>query len=176
MSTRVRLAGASDVPVILAFIRELAEFERLGHEVVATEESLRETLFGARPCAQCLLAEEGGKAQGFALFFTSYSTFLSRPGIYLEDLYVRPEARGKGVGEALLLELARLAVERKCGRLEWAVLRWNEGAIRFYERLGARPLEEWVTYRLTGEALERAGRSPRAITRGAARETLDVPR
>jgi GNAT superfamily N-acetyltransferase len=149
----LRSATEHDVPLIVRFIRELAEYERLAHECVATEESVRETLFGARPYAEVIVAEEGGEPAGFALFFHNYSTFLARPGIYLEDLYVRPEMRGRGVGKALLIRLAQIAEERNCGRLEWAVLNWNEDAIRFYRSLGAAPQDEWTVYRVTGEAL-----------------------
>lgn len=151
----IRPATVADVPLILRFIRELAAYERLAHEVVATEDGLRDTLFGARPHAEVVIAEEGGEPAGFALFFHNYSTFLGRPGIYLEDLYVRPEMRGKGTGRALLAHLARLAVERGCGRLEWWVLDWNEPAIRFYRTLGARPMDDWTVFRVDGDALER---------------------
>ena len=151
----LRNATEEDVPLILQFIRDLAVYERLAHACVATEESVRETLFGARPYAEVVIAEHAGEPAGFALFFHNYSTFLARPGIYLEDLYVRPELRGLGIGKALLARLASLAVERNCGRLEWAVLNWNESAIRFYRSLGALPQDQWTTYRVTGEALER---------------------
>ena len=162
----IRPATEADVPLILRFVRELAAYERLAHEVVATEDGLRQTLFGARPYAEVVIAElDGGEPAGFALFFHNYSTFLGRPGIYLEDLYVRPEVRGKGVGRALLAHLARLAVERGCGRLEWWVLDWNEDAIRFYRSLGARPIEDWTVFRVTGEALQRLAVSPRAPQR-----------
>jgi len=150
----LRNATEVDVPLILQFIRDLAEYERLAHACIATEESVRETLFGARPYAEVIIAEHAGAPAGFALFFHNYSTFLARPGIYLEDLYVRPELRGHGIGKALLARLASLAMERKCGRLEWAVLNWNESAIRFYRSLGAEPQTEWTVYRVTGEALE----------------------
>lgn len=150
----IRAATASDVESILAFIRELAEYERLEHEVVATSDSIRQWLFGARPAAEVLIAEIAGEAVGFALFFTSFSTFLAQPGIYLEDLFVRPAHRGAGIGRALLQRVAELACERGCGRLEWAVLDWNEPAIGFYERLGAKAMGEWTTWRVTGEALE----------------------
>ena len=154
---RIDAATERDVSLILGFIKELAEYERLSHEVVATEDGLRETLFGERPAAEVVIARAGmeGDAEpvGFALYFTTYSTFLGRPGIYLEDLFVSPAWRGRGVGRALLVHLARLAVERRCGRLEWAVLDWNEPAIGFYRRLGARPMDEWTTFRVTGEAL-----------------------
>ena len=140
---------------MLRFIRELAEYERLAHACVATEESVRATLFGPDPAAEVLIAEDEGRAVGFALFFRNYSTFLSRPGIYLEDLYVPPEARGRGAGRALLQKIARIAVERGAGRLEWAVLDWNEPAIGFYKALGAVPMDDWTVYRLTGGALQR---------------------
>jgi GNAT superfamily N-acetyltransferase len=151
----IRAATEADVPLILRFIRELAEYERLAHEVVATEEILRETLFGARRYAEVLIAEEDGEAAGFALFFHNFSTFLGRPGIYLEDLYVRPEMRGRSTGRALLAHLAALAVERGCGRLEWWVLDWNESAIRFYRSLGAQPMDDWTVFRVAGDALHR---------------------
>ena len=153
----IRDATIADVPLILAFIRELAAYEKLLHEVVATEESLRETLFGDEPGAAVLIAEIGGAPAGFALFFPNYSTFAGRPGIYLEDLYVRPAARGKGVGRDLLAHLAALAVERGCARLEWAVLDWNRPAIAFYEKLGAVPMHDWTVFRVSGEPLRRLG-------------------
>lgn len=151
----LRPARQEDVPLILTYIRELAEYERLEQSVVATEEELRRHLFGQRPAAEVILAEWDGKPAGFALFFFTFSTFLERPGIYLEDLYVRPWARGHGIGRSLLVHLARLACQHHCGRLEWSVLNWNEPAIAFYRRMGAVPLEEWTVYRLSGEALER---------------------
>ena len=154
-TTRIHSATESDVPVILDFIRHLAEYERRAHLVVATEERLRETLFGAKPAAEVLLADWGRECAGFAVFFATYSTFLAQPGIYLEDLYVKPHVRGKGVGSALLQGLARIAVDRGCGRVEWAVLDWNEPSIQFYKNLGAEPQQEWTKYRLTGKALER---------------------
>jgi GNAT superfamily N-acetyltransferase len=135
-------------------IKELAEYERLSHEVVATEDSLRGWLFGEQRAAEVVLGYQEGVPAGFALFFHSFSTFLGRPGIYLEDLYVKPEFRGKGLGRALLIYLARLAKERDYGRLEWSVLDWNEPAIRLYEGIGAVPMDEWTAYRVTGEALE----------------------
>jgi len=153
MTVSIRPATRDDVPVIAELIRGLARFEKLEHEVVMTEELLAAGLFGKRPYAEVLLTEDEGQAVGFALFFHNFSTFLGRPGIYLEDLFVVPEHRGKGIGRLLLASLARLAVERGCGRLEWAVLDWNQDAIRFYERLGARPNSDWTVYRLTGEAL-----------------------
>lgn len=160
---RIRPAAEADVPLILRFIRELAEYERLLHEVVATEARLRETLFGARPAAEVVIAEDAdGEPLGFALFFHNYSTFLAQPGLYLEDLYVRPEARGRGAGRALLAHLARLARERGCGRLEWWVLDWNESAIRFYRSLGAQPMDDWTVFRLTGPELDRLAAETRA--------------
>ena len=153
---RVRGAEEADVGLIAGLVRELAEFERLLHEVRLTEAALRDALFGARRYAEVAIAEdERGEPMGFALFFHTYSTFLGRPGIYLEDLFVRPAHRGSGAGTALLRHLARLAAERGCGRLEWAVLHWNEAAIEFYRRLGARPTADWTVYRLDGEALAR---------------------
>ena len=153
MTARLRPATRDDVPVIADLIRGLARYEKLEDQVEMTEELLATALFGERPYAEVVLAEEDGLAVGFALFFHNFSTFLGRPGIYLEDLFVLPEFRGRGIGRTLLAHLARLAVERGCGRLEWAVLDWNRDAIGFYERLGARPLSEWTVYRLTGEAL-----------------------
>jgi len=155
----IRPAVEADVPVILQFIRDLAKYEHLEHEVVANEGLLREGLFGSRPYAEVVLASLNGEPVGFALFFHNFSTFLGRPGIYLEDLYVRPEARGHGVGRQVLTWLAATAVSRGCGRLEWAVLDWNEPSIRFYRNLGAVPLNDWTTYRVTGPALNQlAGR------------------
>ena len=152
---RIRSAVTADVPLILGFIRELAEYEKLAHQVVATETDIRNSLFGARPAAECLIAEQDGKPAGFAIFFHNFSTFLGRPGIYLEDLFVKPELRGKGVGRKLLAHLARLALERGCGRFEWAVLDWNEPAIRFYRSIGAHMLDDWRINRVTGEALDK---------------------
>jgi GNAT superfamily N-acetyltransferase len=149
----IRPAAPADVPTIARLIRELAEYERLSHAVVLDEDRLAGHLFGPRPYCEVLIAEEAGEAVGFALFFHNYSTFLGLPGIYLEDLFVRPEHRGSGHGKALLTALARLAVERGCGRLEWAVLNWNEPAIGFYLALGAKKMDEWTVYRLSGEAL-----------------------
>ena len=155
MPLALRPATVADVALVLAFIRDLAEYERLAHEVVATEPLLRETLFGERPGAEVVIAELDGGPVGFALFFHNFSTFLGRPGLYLEDLFVRPAARGHGVGRALLARLAAIAVARGCGRFEWAVLDWNEPAIGFYRRLGAVPLDDWTVQRVTGEALHR---------------------
>ena len=153
MSCTIRSATAADVPLVLAFIRDLAAYEKLLSDVVATEESLRRTLFGGQPAAQVVIAEVAGQPAGFALYFFNYSTFLAQPGLYLEDLFVKPEFRGHGVGKALLLRLARIANERGCGRMEWAVLDWNEPAKGFYRRLGAVPLDDWRVMRLTGVAL-----------------------
>jgi GNAT superfamily N-acetyltransferase len=158
---RIRPAAPADVPLILTLIRELAEFEKLAGEVSATEADLNTALFGARPHAECVIAEMGSKPAGFALFFHNFSTFLAKPGIYLEDLYVKPELRGKGVGRALLAHLASLALRRGCGRFEWAVLDWNEPAIGFYKSLGAKMMDAWKINRLTGKALEKlAGEAP----------------
>lgn len=154
MTIRIKPATPADAPIILQLIRELAEFERLLDEVQATEEQLREQLFGSRPGAEVVIARMGDEVAGFALFFHNFSTFLGKPGIYLEDLYVRPEFRGSGVGQALLVQIAGLAKERGCGRLEWSVLDWNEPAIGFYMRIGASPVSGWTVYRMTGEALE----------------------
>lgn len=153
MTIDIRFAERRDVPVIAELIRALSRYEKLEHEVTMTEELIDKTLFGPRPYAETLLAEENGSAIGFALFFHNFSTFLAQPGIYLEDLYVMEEHRSKGVGRALLARLAAIAVERDCGRLEWAVLDWNTDAIGFYERVGAKPNSEWTVYRLTGEPL-----------------------
>jgi GNAT superfamily N-acetyltransferase len=153
VSLRIRPGRREDVPLIAELIRGLARYEKLEHEVVMTEEKLTDSLFGDRQYAETLIAEDDGEPVGFALFFHNYSTFLAQPGIYLEDLFVLPEHRGGGVGRALLENLAQLAVDRGCGRLEWAVLNWNKDAIRFYERLGARPNSDWTVYRLTGESL-----------------------
>ena len=158
----IRPATPGDVPLILALVRELAEFEKLPHWVTATEDAVREGLFGERPFAEVLVADAGGAPAGFALFLHNFSTFLARPGLYLEDLYVRPVFRRQGIGRALLTELAAIATERSCGRFEWMVLDWNEGARRFYESLGAEPLSEWTTYRMTGAPLEALGSLGRA--------------
>lgn len=153
MTVRIRAGELADVPLIAELIRGLARYEKLEDEVVMTEEKLTDSLFGERRYAETLIAEVDGEPAGFALFFHNFSTFLAQPGIYLEDLFVVPEQRGHGVGRALLERLARTAVDRGCGRLEWAVLDWNKGAIRFYESLGAKPNSEWTVYRLTGESL-----------------------
>lgn len=164
MSVAIRPATAADVPLILDFIRGLADYERLAHEVHATEAGLRDALFGDRPGAEVLIAEVRGAPAGFALFFHNFSTFLGRRGLYLEDLFVRPEYRGAGVGRRLLAELAALAVARGCGRLEWSVLDWNAPAIGFYRALGAVPMDEWTVFRLAGDALAALAseRAPRA--------------
>lgn len=155
----IRPATLDDVPHIVRLIRGLADYERLSHAVSLDEDRLREHLFGPQPFAEVLLAEDAGAVVGFALFFPNYSTFLARPGLYLEDLFVLPEHRGRGHGRALLAELARRAVERGCARLEWSVLDWNEPAQRFYRALGAAPLDDWQLYRLTGDALCRLAES-----------------
>ena len=148
-------ATEADAALILNLINALAEYERLAHEVVATEAMVRESFFGPAPHAHAVIARIGGEPVGFMIWFSTYSTFLSRPGIYLEDLFVLPQWRGKGIGKALLRHLARIAVERGCGRIEWSVLDWNETAIRFYRSLGARPMDEWTVYRLTGDGITR---------------------
>jgi GNAT superfamily N-acetyltransferase len=155
--SRLRILPATelDVPAILDLIRALAEYEKLSHLVTANEERLRETLFGVKPAAEVLLAHWDRECAGFAVFFANYSTFLAQPGLYLEDLYVKPHLRGNGIGLALLRRLARIATERGCGRLEWEVLDWNHLAIQFYKKLGAVPMDEWTKYRLVGEALKR---------------------
>ena len=149
----LRFATPADTGLILEFIQGLAEYEKLAHEVVADEEGLRRTLFGDRPAAEVVLADFDGNPAGFALFFHNFSTFLGRPGLYLEDLFVKPELRGHGIGRTLLACLAAIAVERGCGRFEWSVLDWNEPAIRFYENLGARAMNGWTIFRVTGDAL-----------------------
>jgi GNAT superfamily N-acetyltransferase len=154
LSLSIEAATVADVPLILGFIRELADYERLSDQVSASEAALQATLFGERPAAEVLIARHDGVAAGFALFFQNYSTFLAKPGIYLEDLYVKPEQRGHGIGRALLTHIARLAVARDCGRFEWSVLDWNAPAIGFYRSLGALPQDEWTIMRLTGDALK----------------------
>lgn len=157
MAHSIRPATIADLPLIAQLIRELAEYEQLAHEVRFDEAVLGERLFGPRPYAEVVIGEVDGTAQGFALFFHNFSTFEGKPGVYLEDLFVRPEARGCGLGKALLAHLARLAVERDCARLEWWVLDWNAPAIGFYRKLGARPMDEWTVMRIDGEALARMG-------------------
>lgn len=154
MSFTIRKATLQDVPLILQFIRDLAEFERLLDQVTATEELIRSALFGNPPLAEALIGEMEGHPAGFALFFHNFSTFLGKPGLYVEDVYVDPAYRGRGLGRAFFLHLAALARERGCGRMEWAVLDWNERAITFYRNLGARPLEDWTLFRLDEEALK----------------------
>jgi GNAT superfamily N-acetyltransferase len=164
MEFRIDAATPADVPTVLQLIVELAEFEKLAHEVVATEGDVHEALFGSRPVAAAVLAREAGAVVGMALYFHNYSTFRGRPGLYLEDLYVRPQYRGRGYGRALLKHLAAIAVARRCARMEWAVLDWNARAIQFYESLGAKPVDGWTVYRLTDEALQRAGTPDGAAT------------
>ena len=156
MSVVIREAEPSDVPVIADLIRGLARFEKLEDEVTMTDELLTKNLFGPRRYAETLIAEEGGSPVGFALFFHNFSTFLAKPGIYLEDLFVVPEQRGHGIGRALLQRLAQIAVERDCGRFEWRVLDWNEPSIRFYEGLGAKRMQQWLTMRVEGDEALRA--------------------
>jgi len=153
VTVEIRPAEPGDAALIVHLIQSLARYEKLEHMVVADEAKVQNALFGERPYAETLIAELDGKPVGFALFFHNFSTFLAQPGIYLEDLFVEPEHRGAGIGRDLLEKLAQIAVERDCGRLEWAVLDWNKDAIGFYERLGATPNDEWTVYRLTGEAL-----------------------
>lgn len=151
----IRAATPADIPAIASLIRALAEYEKLSHEVVLKEEQLREHLFGPKPYAEVVLAEDAGAVVGMALFFHNYSTFLTKPGLYLEDLFVKPEARGRGHGKALLSHLAKLAVERGCGRFEWSVLDWNEPAIQFYKSFGAVPQSDWTIFRVTGDAMKK---------------------
>ena len=157
---KLRFAGITDVPLILGFIRELAEYEKMLPEVVATEEVLRESLF-ERKIAEVIIGEYQNRPVGFALFFHNFSTFMGKPGIYLEDLYVKPDMRGKGIGKIFLAFLAKLAIDRKCGRLEWWCLDWNEPSIKFYKKMGAVPMEDWTVYRISNEALYKlAGARP----------------
>jgi GNAT superfamily N-acetyltransferase len=155
----IRPACVEDVPVILQLIRDLATYERAPNEVTATKEQLVDVLFGKRRAAEVLLAFEGQSPVGFAVFFHNFSTWLGRPGLYLEDLFVEPEKRGKGYGRALLVELAKIARDRECGRMEWAVLNWNEPAIKFYRSLGAKPMDEWTVFRLTRDGITRLANS-----------------
>ena len=161
MTIAIRPANAADLPLIATLIRELADYEKLAHEVRFDEAVLGDRLFGARPYAEVVIGEVDGTAQGFALFFHNFSTFEGKPGIYLEDLFVRPAARGCGLGKALLTHLAGLAVERDCARLEWWVLDWNAPAIGFYQKLGARPMDEWTVMRVDGAALAQLGAAAR---------------
>jgi GNAT superfamily N-acetyltransferase len=160
----IRPATPTDVPTIAKLIRDLADYEKLLHAVVLKESDLHNHLFGPRKYAEVLLAEDAGTVVGFALFFHNYSTFRAKPGIYLEDLFVVPEARGKGHGKALLAALARLAVERDCSRVEWSVLNWNAPSIQFYKSLGAKPMDEWTVYRLTDDALTKLASSCGPVT------------
>ena len=150
----IRSATAADVPLVLQLIRELAAYEKLGHEVTATERDLRESLFSSPPSAEVVIAETDGGVAGYALFFHNYSTFLCKRGLYLEDLFVRPSFRGRGIGRLLLSHLAGIAVQRGCARFEWAVLDWNESALGFYRSLGAMPMDDWTVFRLSGDALK----------------------
>lgn len=152
---RIRPATRRDLPAILRLIRALAKYEKLSREVVATESALRKTLFGSKPAAEVLLASVQGRVVGFALYFQNYSTFLAKPGIYLEDLFVQPEQRGHGIGKTLLAAVAKVAVQRCCGRFEWSVLDWNTPSIDFYKSFGARPMDDWTIFRLTGPALRK---------------------
>src|SRR5256886_17568913 len=155
----IRPASVEDVLIILQLIRDLATYERAPNEVTATEEQLVDVLFGKRPAAEVLLAFEGKAPVGFAVFFHNFSTWLGRPGLYLEDLFVKPEKRGKGYGRALLVDLAKIARDRGCGRMEWAVLNWNDPAIQFYRKLGATPMDEWTVFRLTRDGIARLAQS-----------------
>ena len=156
---QIRPARVEDVPIILQLIRDLATYERAPDEVVATEELLTDVLFGERPVAEVLLAFEEESPVGFAVYFYNFSTWLGRPGLYLEDLFVKPDKRGKGFGRALLVELANIARDRRCGRMEWAVLDWNEPAIKFYRTLGAKPMDEWTVFRLTRNEIAKLANS-----------------
>ncbi len=158
-SFQIRQATVADVPLILQLIRDLATYERAPNDVVATEEGLREVLFSAEPSAKVLLAFENAQPVGFAVYFFNFSTWLGRPGLYLEDLFVKPEKRGSGYGRALLVHLAQIARERGCGRIEWAVLNWNDPAIQFYRNLGAAPMNDWTVFRLAGEGIDRLAES-----------------
>jgi GNAT superfamily N-acetyltransferase len=162
LSFTLRPAVAADAPVILQCIRALAEYERLADQAVGTEDLIRETLFSERPAAEVVLAFDGAEPAGFALFFHNYSTLLTRRGLYLEDLFVFPRFRGRGLGRRLLAHLAQIAVDRRCGRFEWAVLDWNVDAIRVYEGVGAKPVSDWIIYRLTGDALTRLAHTVRS--------------
>ena len=156
---QIRTARVEDALIILELIRDLATYERAPEEVIATEEQLVDVLFGKRPAAEVLLAFEGNSPVGFALFFHNFSTWLGRPGLYLEDLFVKPKKRGKGYGRALLVELAKIARDRGCGRMEWAVLDWNEPAIKFYRTLGAKPMDEWTVFRLTRDGIAKLAKA-----------------
>ena len=158
-AVQIRDATISDVPLILQLIRDLATYERAPNDVVATEQGLRDVLFGPEPSAKVVLIFEGKEAIGFAVYFFNFSTWLGRPGLYLEDLFVKPEKRGRGYGRALLVELAKIARDRGCGRMDWAVLDWNETAIKFYHTLGAKPMDEWTVFRLTCDGIARLANS-----------------
>ncbi|MBK8011916.1 MAG: GNAT family N-acetyltransferase [Deltaproteobacteria bacterium] len=162
---QIRPAAEEDSATVLTFIRELAAYEKLSHEVLATEAMVSEALFGARPAAEVLIAEQNGEPVGFALFFATFSTFLGKAGVYLEDLYVRESARGHGIGAALMSAVAQIAVDRNAGRLEWSVLDWNTPSIEFYARLGAQPMSEWTVHRMTGPALEALAKRSAPIKR-----------
>ena len=149
----IREATPEDIPLMLTLIKELAEYEKLTHTLEATEESMREALFAGRPAAEALMAFYNDEPAGYAIFFHSVSTFLGKAGLYLEDIYVRPHLRGKGIGKAMFVNIARIAAQRKCGRMEWQVLRWNQPAIDFYEALGAEAMDGWLTMRLAGDSL-----------------------
>ena len=151
----LRFAAENDTPIILNFIKELADYEILSNEVIADEVKLKETLFGNKRFAEVIIAEYKNSPAGFMLFFHNYSTFLAKPGIYLEDLFVKPELRGLGIGKSLLTYLAKIAAERNCGRIEWAVLDWNEPSIKFYKNLGAKPMDEWTVFRVTGKGIDK---------------------
>jgi len=155
LDVRIVPARESDVPMVFSLIQRLADYERLSHELEATEEGIRDAMFGEWPIIEVVLAYVGSEVAGYALFFHNFSTFAGRRGLYLEDLFVLPEHRGRGIGKRLLSHLATLAVERRCARMEWAVLDWNESAIRFYKSIGALPMDDWTVYRLTGDALDR---------------------
>jgi GNAT superfamily N-acetyltransferase len=156
----IRSATEADVPIIRQLIRELAEYEQLTHEAVVTEAALRETLFGPRPSAEVLIAEFGNEVAGFALYFHNYSTFVGKPGLYVEDVFVRAQFRGRGLGTAFFRRMARIAVDRGCGRMEWAVLDWNEPALNFYRKIGAVPMSDWTVHRLVGDGLLRLASEP----------------
>ena len=156
---KIRSARVTDVPIILQLIRDLASYERAPNDVTANEEQLVDVLFGKKPAAEVLLAFENETPVGFAVFFHNFSTWLGRPGLYLEDLFVKPEKRGKGYGHALLVDLAKIARDRGCGRMEWAVLDWNDPAIQFYRKLGAKPMEEWTVFRLTRDGIAKLAQS-----------------
>ena len=156
---KIRSARVTDVPIILQLIRDLASYERAPNDVTANEEQLVDVLFGKKPAAEVLLAFENETPVGFAVFFHNFSTWLGRPGLYLEDLFVKPEKRGKGYGHALLVDLAKIARDRGCGRMEWAVLDWNDPAIQFYRKLGAKPMEEWTVFRLTRDGIAELAQS-----------------